>query len=61
MEFAISEARKTVNTLGHRVYLSTLLVSTLLVVDRITAVGGSRARKFFTKKANRALEPRSGP
>ena len=24
-----------------------------------TAVGGSRARKFFTKKANRALEPRS--
>ena len=26
-----------------------------------TAVGGSKARKFFAKKANRALEPPSGP
>ena len=28
---------------------------------RNTVVRGSRARKFFTKEANRALEPRSGP
>ena len=33
MQFAISEARKSVNTFEHRVYLSTLMVSTLMNMD----------------------------
>ena len=39
-------------------------VSKLIFVmwsKKTTAVGGSKARKFFSKKANRALEPPSGP
>ena len=60
MQFVISETRKSVNTIEHRVYLSTLLVSTLLNMDCISFGNGALLNSLFciSTKTMRNLNPR---